>query len=132
MISIEKIKLSEGLCKVLEDNEFYGYDNEFNKEDSGYYVEIGVYSPEDEDVLVSFYYDGTEEDFVKQFNEYAENFDVDEHVEMYVQIRGQNGVPESISALVEDAKWIKNTLTEVGNKLKVLENEIDYEVEVER
>ena len=66
---------------------------------------------------------------IKQFNEYAENFDIDDHAEMYIPMRGQNGVPDSISDLVEDAKWIKNTLMEVGSKLRDLENELEVEAE---
>lgn len=123
------MSLSENVCRVLEDNEFYGYDEISKNSDGTYYAEVGVYSPENEDVMISFEFDGTDEDFIKQFNEYVENFDIDDHAEMYIPMRGQNGVPDSISDLVEDAKWIKNTLTEVGSKLRDLENELEVEAE---
>ena len=83
----------------------------------------------DNERLEAIYYLAFKINFIKQFNEYAENFDIDDHAEMYIPMRGQNGVPDSISDLVEDAKWIKNTLMEVGSKLRDLENELEVEAE---
>lgn len=41
---------------------------------------------------------------------YAENFDVDEHVELWVDGRGTRGIPSSIRSLIEDAESIKEML----------------------
>ena len=89
----------------------------------GYDVELETYSPEGEDVIVSLTYDGTEEDFIRQFRSYAEGFDAEEHAEMWIEGRGNNGVPDSIKDLLEDAEWIKSTLEEVADDLENIDNE---------
>ena len=45
---------------------------------------------------------------------YAENFDPDEHAEMWVEFRGQRGVPNSIRALIDDADAIQEMLDELA------------------
>ncbi len=72
----------------------------------------------DQDIPTSFEYDGTPEDFVEQFSERAEAYDVDEEVELYASMRGKNGVPETIKELMEDCKEAKDTLMEISEKLK--------------
>lgn len=42
--------------------------------------------------------------------DYANNFDVDEHVELWMDKRGKNGVPQTVRELVEDAEWIRDRL----------------------
>ena len=115
--------LSERIEKILEENDISVSsisDNHFDDEDDDYYldIELETYSPEGEDVLISFGYNGSEDGFVDRFSEYAEDFDVDDHVEMYVNNRGKNGIPNSISDLVTDAKWIKNMLLKVAKELE--------------
>lgn len=124
----KNIKLSEKIINVLEDNDI-SLCGDIELYDEEYSVGLETYSPEGEDVIISFYYDGTEENFVKQFNEYANDFDVDEHVELYVGNRGKHGIPNSISTLLKDAEWIKDTLTNVGTKLNELDFELDKECE---
>ena len=46
--------------------------------------------------------------------EYAAEFDADEHAEMWVDKRGQNGVPNSIRALIDDADAIQEMLDELA------------------
>ena len=55
-----------------------------------------------QDIPVEFYHDGTAEDIIRQFGEYAENYDVDDQVEMYVGMRGKNGVPETDGCVVRE------------------------------
>lgn len=72
-----------------------------------------------QDVVVEFDYDGTPEDFVEKFREYADNYDPDEEVEMYVRngMLGQRGVPSSIRTLIEDCEEAKETLMDIAESL---------------
>lgn len=38
--------------------------------------------------------------------QYATGFDVDEHVELWIENRGKNGVPSTARELIEDAEAI--------------------------
>lgn len=76
-------------------------------------VEIGQYSPAGEDFWFSL---NGDEDYFEQIIRYANNFDVDEHAEMWV---GGNGAP-SISILVDDARDIQKMLYELCDAVKPL------------
>lgn len=71
-----------------------------------------------QDIPTEFEYDGTPEDFVKQFTERAENYDVDEEVELYAGMRGQRGVPNTIRELFDDMQEAKDTLMKIADKLQ--------------
>lgn len=71
-----------------------------------------------QDIPIEFDYDDTPEDFVKQFTERAENYDVDEEVELYVNMRGKNGVPNTVRELFDDCQEAKDTLMEIAEKLQ--------------
>ena len=119
------MELSERIIEVLEahDISVCGEITERTYNNDGYDVELETYSPEGEDVIISLIYDGTEEDFIKQFESYAEDFDAEEHAETYINMRGKNGVPESIKNLLEDAEWQKEMLLEVAKDLNGLDDE---------
>ena len=119
------MKLSKKIIEVLEahDISLCGEISERTYNNDGYDVELETYSPEGEDVIISLIYDGTEEDFIKQFESYAEDFDAEEHAETYINMRGKNGVPESIKNLLEDAEWQKEMLLEVAKDLNGLDDE---------
>ena len=46
-----------------------------------------------------------ESDFKASLYAYIGSYDVDDEVEIWIDGRGKNGVPNSIKALVEDAEW---------------------------
>ena len=119
------MELSERIIEVLEahDISVCGEITERIYNDDGYDVELETYSPEGEDVIISLIYDGTEEDFIRQFERYAEDFDTEDHAETYINMRGKNGVPESIKDLLEDAEWQKEMLLEVAKDLNSLDDE---------
>ena len=119
------MELSKKIIEVLEahDISLCGEISERAYNNDGYDVELETYSPEGEDVIISLIYDGTEEDFIKQFESYAEDFDAEEHAETYINMRGKNGVPESIKNLLEDAEWQKEMLLEVAKDLNGLDDE---------
>lgn len=58
------------------------------------------------------------EEFIKEFIEYADSYDVDEEVELYIDMRGKNGVPATVRELLDDCQEAKDTLMKIANKLK--------------
>lgn len=107
--------LSQRTIDILEKNEIHVFDREEQHEQ--FYREIEFWSPEGEDVIECIWYDGTDEGFIEAFRNNAEDFDPDEHAEMWIDSRGTNGVPCSIRALIEDADAIKNILLDVAGEL---------------
>ena len=71
-----------------------------------------------QDIPTEFEFDGTAEDFVKQFTELAEGYDVDENVEMWVSMRGKDSVPDTVRELMDDCQEAKDTLMEIAKKLQ--------------
>ena len=128
------MELSERIEELLDEHDFSvcGDISERYGEKGRYDIELETYSPEGEDVLVSLTYDGTEKDFIREFNDYAEGFDAENHAEMWIECRGKNGVPDSIKDLLEDAEWIKDTLMEVADDLENINNEEEDAEEINR
>lgn len=77
-------------------------------------VEIGQGSPAGEDFSICV----DVEDFPNAVSEAATDFDVDEHIDMWVDARkhGVSGIPPTLE-LVEDAKAIKEMLQELADAL---------------
>lgn len=77
-------------------------------------VELEKYSPAGEDFL--FYVD--KKNIIKNITEYADDFDADEHAEMWVKnMHTVRGVPQSIRALINDADAIKEMLLDLAYNL---------------
>ena len=81
-------------------------------------VELQQASPAGEDFV--FYTDTA--DFPKGVIEYARDFDPDEHVELWVEHRGEEGCPSTVRELVDDAEAIKKMLQELANALNDVKN----------
>lgn len=83
------------------------------------YIELEKYSPAGEDfiMIIDFDVDSPINSFLENLKEYSEDFDIDEHVEMWIPKREKGGCPESISELVEDAEAIKNMIFELWDAL---------------
>lgn len=86
------------------------------------YIEMEWYSPEGEDFnfIVSM---KSPEDFVSSFREYASDFDAEEHAAEWYENRNTNGVPQSLTTLLEDANAIKEFLESVSKELSQLDLE---------
>lgn len=97
--------LNPKLVSVCESLGWIVYEDEESGE-----VELRKHSPAGEDF--SFMVDA--DSFVGDVGVYYESFDVDEHVEMWIEAKrsGVSGVP-SIKALVHDAEEIENMLEEL-------------------
>lgn len=80
-------------------------------------VDLRKYSPAGEDF--GFYVET--DNFIENVREYADNFDPDEHAEMWVEnMHSVSGVPQSIRTLIQDADDIKDMLYELAEALKDL------------
>lgn len=108
-------KFKKDIVKILEDNDFVI--GEITKQSNGIYVDLNQSTPLGEDWWITISFDGTNNGFIQEFHNYAYNFDIDEEVEIFVQNRGKNGIPDSIVDLVEDAQWKQKTLEETADKL---------------
>lgn len=84
------------------------------------YAEMRKYSPAGEDfnMVIDFDKDNQAETFLADLRDYAENFDIDEHVEMWLPSRGKGGCPSSLKELLEDARDIKAMIEELLDKLE--------------
>lgn len=115
-------EISGGLKMLLDKAEEMGWNWDTYIESDGRrtYVEIGQASPAGEDF--SMIIDFKEKDQAKSFKEnlqmYYEDFDVDEHIEMWIEARrsGTSGVP-STRELVKDAESIENMILELCEAL---------------
>ena len=72
------------------------------------------YSPAGEDYCFAAYTDTIVEDVGNE----AEYFDIDEHVMIWADRRGYNGVPDTIRELLDDAEAIKAMLNELADALE--------------
>ena len=77
-------------------------------------VELEKYSPAGEDFIFTV----NAENFAREVEEYAESFDVDEHIAMWIEAKrnGTAGVP-SARELVHDAEEIDKMLQELAEAL---------------
>jgi glycine cleavage system regulatory protein len=108
MIEINSKQLSKRFEKVCENLCWaFTYDESGN-------VELSKYSPAGEDFSFSVEVNG----FVENVKEYSANFDIDEHVEMWIQARKNkaSGVPTT-RELVKDAEDISEMLKELSSIL---------------
>jgi len=89
---------------------------DWNIEDEGDSYRISKYSDEGEDFSFSIEKSSTE-NMKKEIIDYAEDFDPEEHAEMWIEIRGTRGVPNSIRALIKDAESIKDGLLNLAEDI---------------
>lgn len=78
-----------------------------------------TWSPAGENIVV----DVPKENFVQEVRQYATGFDVDEHVELWIENRGKNGVPSTARELVEDAEAICDMLHQLATEIEVSERD---------
>lgn len=79
---------------------------------SGTEIELTKYSPAGEDLYLVI---NANDELAGQIQEYADDFDVDEHVKMWIN-SSCKGVP-CIRELLEDAEWIENDLQNLAKAL---------------
>lgn len=83
-------------------------------EENGEYIDFAQYSPAGED----FSFTVSAKNCIQEVIEYAENFDADEHAEMWVKnMHETEGVPQSIRVLIDDAESIQEMLDNLAEAL---------------
>jgi hypothetical protein len=112
--------------QILEENDFNI--GEITEQDGSYYIELSQYTPLGEDWYVAVRFDGNDEDFIDQFDRIYQNFDVDEEFEVFIDMRGKNGVPTSSRELFEDQEWKLKTLRTTLRELKGEDEDEEYTI----
>ena len=105
-------ELEQKYIYILEENDWIvsSYTNDGK-------VELEKYSPAGEDFLMCV----EVENFPESVREYANDFDADEHAEMWIEARGRvRGVPNSIRELIEDAEAIQEMLNELADAFEAV------------
>ena len=103
--------------KVLYEMKVY-LEYEKNEDDNWYgLVEFWTDSA-GQDIPTEFDFDGTAEDFVKEFVKCANNYDVDEEVELLVDNRGERGIPSTVREILDDCQEAKDTLMDIASRLQ--------------
>ena len=105
--------------EIIEKAENLGWNVSFdiNGAKGDKYAEFRQYSPAGEDFGFTVFYD-TISEVPQMVAQYAYDFDIDEHIEMWVEAKqeGVAGVP-SIRRLVEDAEDIQEMLDKLSYEL---------------
>ena len=106
--------------RVEEVLERLGIKYDYHKNDDGTWYGLVEFWTDTagQDIPVEIDFDGTAEDFVEKFAEYADNYDVDENVELFVGMRGKQGVPNTVRELLDDCQEAKDTLMKIKKELE--------------
>lgn len=107
------LKVFGRIINICEDNCFTVISLSKYTDLQEYAVELERYTPFDEDWILTISYDGTYEGFRNAICDTYNQFDVDEDVDLYVNHRGENGIPSSIRELLENAEWKEQKLEEL-------------------
>lgn len=106
-------KILEDVKKVCQNNGWAVFEGED-------FFDIRKYSPAGED----FGFSVGKENIIENIINYAYDFDVDEHVKMWVEnMDTVRGVPQSVRTLVYDADDIADMLKELAGELVELIND---------
>lgn len=126
----KKIKPTKALQKLLEKAEELGWTvGEPYQEESTKrcFIPLENYSPAGEDLCEEIEFRKRDQvaSFTNSLFDLYMEFDVDDHVEMWIEARrnGVAGVPSSIKALVEDAEAIEKMYENLCNELNAAMNE---------
>ncbi len=114
----QKTREELGYPDICDRLEWSIYEEYYDK-DKSWCVELSKYSPEGEDFVMSFWYDGTLKDFAYEVREYYEYFDAEDHAAMWYEAkqRAASGVP-GLKALVQDAEDIEKMIDELATALE--------------
>lgn len=113
--------ISERIEDTLNELEFRVVGSSIQKGE--YVTEVQFYSDAGDDFIMTIWHDGTEPGFIHSFKLYADIFDVNEYVRMYISCMGKNGVPGTIQELLDDANMIKDTMENAAVMLMTLIHE---------
>ncbi len=123
-IKIQKtISTIEDLKQAIEDIGWDVYESDVFSNTKCW--EISQFSPAGENFTFSIHHHSDVEEIIHEIDEYVSSFDIDEHVEMWIDAKksGVKGIP-STSELVNDAKEIKEMLDGLSDYC----NDLDIEL----
>ena len=103
--------INEEIMDVLENN---GINVEKTDEKNEYMLEWWSNAGED---MVDYVTAQNDKEFADRYREIALDFDADDHAEMYVNMRGKNGVPQTIRELIDDADSIQEFYSNVSKEI---------------
>lgn len=101
---------------IAENLGFSVNENGYNKSYKEWNIELNQKTPAGEDWWFDFSFKDPNE-LAEKVGDLYEGFDVDDEVELWIEGRGQRGVPSSIRTLVEDAEWKEEKLKQLYNAL---------------
>lgn len=90
----------------------------FTYGDGTYGLEFGQNTPCGEDWGESIEVGDNIDYFISKLQDRVNYWDSDEEAELYIDMRGKNGVPDSIRALLDDADWKLEQLTNLLAELQ--------------
>ena len=95
-------------------------------ETEGKYINLLNSSPAGEQLVITISARALPREAIDQIVNYANNFDVDEHVEMWVQAKasGSKGIPP-ITTLVKDASEIAEMLKTLAETVEEIKNQVE-------
>ena len=102
-------ELADLIRDILEKNNFNLY-GDIEEQNGEFCLEFGQATPAGEDWLEDIWFNGTLESFAGTLEQRALTFDVDDEAEVFISCRGKYGCPSSISDLIADAEWKRETL----------------------
>lgn len=94
-------------------------------------IHIENYSPAGEDLCEEIYV-YKDDTLAEAARRWADSFDVDDHVRLWIDSIGKNGVPDSVVELVSDAKEIQQMMKDLALSLAEAEAEDCGEVKTYR
>lgn len=103
--------INEEIMDVLENN---GINVEKTDEKNEYMLEWWSNAGED---MVDYVTAQNDKEFADRYREIALDFNADDHAEMYVNMRGKNGVPQTIRELIDDADSIQEFYSNVSKEI---------------
>jgi len=80
-------------------------------------IEMQQYTPAGEDWWTTLSWNKNE-DIRDKLQEYINGWDSDEEAEIWINMRGKNGVPSSIRELIDDQDWKLEQLKKLQRRLK--------------
>lgn len=121
---VKVVRSMDELRDYLEENGWHIYD------DDGYW-DVSQHSPAGEDFLFCIVHNNDVEEAIKEIKRYADDFDIDEHVKMWVGAQGRvSGVPDTVT-LVEDAQDIQKMLDNLADGVNFCEQKTIGEIVAE-
>lgn len=116
----------ENLDKLISKMEELGWEVQepFTYSDGTMGIEFGQYTPCGEDWYESMEIGDNIDYFISRLQDRVNYWDSDEEAEIWIDMRGQRGVPTSIRALLDDADWKLEQLTNLLSELQKTDFEI--------